>query len=74
MDEKESLVLAVQKRERMAELQKRSVDAKKKQINDAIAIIRDFCEWSALSSGACFNCPLHGNCMVRIPKYWDTLN
>ena len=42
MDEKESLVLGVQKRERMAELQKRSADAKKKELNEAIAIIRDF--------------------------------
>ena len=49
-------------------------EEKKKKLNDAIAIIRDFCEWSALSSGTCFNCPLHGNCMVRIPKYWNTLN
>lgn len=49
-------------------------EEKKKQINNAIAIIRDFCEWSALSNHSCLNCPLHGNCMVRIPKYWNTLN
>lgn len=52
----------------------RNGQRKEKAAQCAIAIIRDFCKWSALSSCGCLNCPLHGNCMVRIPKYWDKLN
>ena len=53
MDEEEALALVVQKRERMTELQTRSVDAKKKKLNDAIAVLRDICEGHGYS-----NCPL----------------
>ena len=44
MDEEEALALIVQKRERMTELQKRSVDAKKKQINDVMCTVKDICD------------------------------
>ena len=49
-------------------------DNKKKELNEAIAIIRDFCKWNALTATGCLDCPLLSNCNVRIPKYWDTLS
>ena len=43
-------------------------------MDEAIATIRDFCEWNALTATGCLDCPLISNCNVRIPKYWDTLS
>ena len=46
-------------------------EEKKKQINDAIAVLRDFC----LSEyHSCLECPLHSNCMVRLPRYWNDVD
>ena len=77
MDEKESLALVVQKSERMAELQKRSVDAKKKKINDAIQTLFECCD----DNSDCRNCPLYQNICwgllydsARPPYSWQLID
>ena len=76
MDEEEALALVVQKRERMTELQTRSVDAKKKQINDAIAVIRAFC----IEHESCIDCPLsqyeidEGGYYCDFPSNWEEID
>lgn len=44
------------------------------KLNEAIATIRNFCKFDALTGRGCLDCPLLSNCNVRIPKYWDTLS
>ena len=44
------------------------------KLNEAIATIRNFCKFDALTGRGCLDCLLLSNCNVRIPKYWDTLN
>lgn len=46
-------------------------EEKKKQINEAIAVLRDFCY---SEKHTCLECPFHSNCMVRLPRYWGDLN
>lgn len=46
-------------------------EEKKKQINEAIALLRDLC---LSEKHSCLDCPLHSNCMVRLPRYWNDLN
>ena len=56
MNKEGALSLIVQKRERMDELQKCSVNAKKKQINDVICTVKDICD---KHFSECMRCPLY---------------
>lgn len=77
MNDEEALSLIVQKRERMEELQKRSVDTKKKQINDIICTFKDVCD---KHFSECVSCPLYKHICnglggwQRQPYLWQTLD
>ena len=77
MDEEEALALIAQKRERMTELQKRSVDAKKKQINDVMCTVKDICDEHF---SECMRCPLYKRIcnglggLERQPYLWKMLD
>ena len=77
MNEEEALSLIVQKRERMEELQKRSFNAKKKQINDVICTVKDICD---KHFSDCIECPLYKHICnglggwQRQPYLWQTLD